>query len=248
MEMKSIFTNSKISIETRKRFLKCYIWYVLLYGSESWTISAESKRKLEAMKMWCYRRMLKISWTEFVSNEKVFGQVKEEQRILASITQRQLKFFGLIIRENNLVRLVLEGKIDGSRSEGRQRKKYLDDLAAAVGCLRKGELFHLTRDRERFMVAIVNWHGTTRRRCPTRLMIDGMHPNLLLHSNNFSIYSSLLLNLTTWPTLTTTRGGARNFPTGGADSANEGAKIRFSGYFKYQESPKKSFTPLARNP
>ena len=42
MEKKN-FTNSKISIETRKRFLKCYIWSVLLYGSERWTISAEMK-------------------------------------------------------------------------------------------------------------------------------------------------------------------------------------------------------------
>ena len=76
MEKKSIFTNSKISIETRKRFLKGYIWSVLLYGSESWTISAEMKRKLVAMDIWCYRRM---SWTELVSNEKVLRQVKEEQ-------------------------------------------------------------------------------------------------------------------------------------------------------------------------
>ena len=93
-----------------------------------------------------------------MSNEKVLGQVKEEQRILASITQRQLKFFGDIIRENNLEILVLEGKMDGSRSRGRQRKKYLDDLVAAVGCLWKGELFHLTQDRERFrwMIANVN--------------------------------------------------------------------------------------------
>ena len=43
MEKKNIFTNSKISIETRNRFLKCYIWSVLLYGSESWTISTEMK-------------------------------------------------------------------------------------------------------------------------------------------------------------------------------------------------------------
>ena len=87
IEKKSIFTNSKISIETRKRFLKCYIWSDFLYGSESWTICAEMKRKLEATEMWCYRRMLKISWKEFVSNEKVLGQVKEEQWILASITR-----------------------------------------------------------------------------------------------------------------------------------------------------------------
>ena len=156
IEKKSIFTNSKVSIETRKRFLKCYIWSVLLYGSESWTISAEMKRKLEAMEMWCFRRMLKISWTEFVSNEKVLGQVKEEQQILVSITQRQLKFFGHIVRENNLERLVLEGKIDGSRSRGRQRKKYLDDLVAAAGCLWKGELFHLAQDRKRFRCMVAN--------------------------------------------------------------------------------------------
>ena len=91
-----------------------------------------------------------------MSNEKVLGQVKEEQRILASITQRQLKFFGHIIRENNLERLVLEGKIDGSRSRGRQGKKYLDDLVVAAGCLWKGELFHLTLDRERFRCMVAN--------------------------------------------------------------------------------------------
>ena len=38
-------------------------------------------------------RMLKVSWTEFVSNEKVLGKVKEIRQILTSITQRQLKFF-----------------------------------------------------------------------------------------------------------------------------------------------------------
>ena len=82
IEKKCIFTNSKVSIETRKRYLKCYIWSVLLYGSESWTISAEMKRKLEAMEMWCYRRMLKISWTQCVSNERCLGKLKKNNRFL----------------------------------------------------------------------------------------------------------------------------------------------------------------------
>ena len=60
--------------------------------------------------MWCYRRMLKIQWMEFVSNEKVLGKVTEEQRILISITLRQVKFSGHIIRENSFEKLVLEGK------------------------------------------------------------------------------------------------------------------------------------------
>ena len=60
--------------------------------------------------MWCYRRMLKIQWMEFVSNEKVLGKVTEGQRILISITLRQVKFSGHIIRENSFEKLVLEGK------------------------------------------------------------------------------------------------------------------------------------------
>ena len=73
--------------------------------------------------------------------------------------------FGQIIRENSLERLVLEGKIDGSRSRVRQRKN-LDDLVSAVECLRKKEHFHLAQEREIFkcVVVSVNGHGTTRRR------------------------------------------------------------------------------------
>ena len=51
-----------------------------------------------------------------MSYEKVLGQFKQERRNHTSITKRQLKFFGHIIRENSLERLVLEGKMDGLRS------------------------------------------------------------------------------------------------------------------------------------
>ena len=56
-----------------------------------------------------------------------------------------MKFFGYIIRENSLEKLALEGLKMVQDPEGRQRKKYLDDLVATMGCLRKGELFHLLR-------------------------------------------------------------------------------------------------------
>ena len=88
-----------MSIETRQRFLKCYIWSVLLNGSESWTIGAEMKSKLEAMEMWCYQIMLTVSSTEFVSNDEVLGKVTEKRQILTSITQRQLNLFGHIVRK-----------------------------------------------------------------------------------------------------------------------------------------------------
>ena len=115
----------------------------------------------------------------------MLGQVKEEGWILASNNQRQLKFSGHIVKENSLERLVFEGKIKALRSKGRQRKKYLDDLVAAVGCLRKGELFHLTQERERLrcMVVKVNRHGTTRRSYARDAVLDMLANGLVINQN-----------------------------------------------------------------
>jgi len=60
-----------VGLDTRKNFLKIYIWSVTLYGCETWTVSATEKKKLEAFEMWCYRKMFKIIWSDRVTNEEV---------------------------------------------------------------------------------------------------------------------------------------------------------------------------------
>ena len=59
--MAKILTSRNISIELRSRIAKCYIWSTLLYGAETWTLTKVTSDKLEAFKMWLYRRMLRIS-------------------------------------------------------------------------------------------------------------------------------------------------------------------------------------------
>ena len=73
-KMNKVLTSRKISLNTRKRILHCYMWSTLQYRVETWTIteSTESMAKtLTAFEMWAYRRMLRISWTEKVTNEEV---------------------------------------------------------------------------------------------------------------------------------------------------------------------------------
>jgi len=65
---KTIFTSRSMSLKTRKNLLKTYVWSIALYGCETWTITMEEKRRLEAFEMWCYRRMLMISWMDRVTN------------------------------------------------------------------------------------------------------------------------------------------------------------------------------------
>ena len=73
------------------------------------------------MEMWLYRHMKKISWIEKKSDEEVLEMVREDRSLLATIRQRQLRFVAHITREDSIEKLSLEGRVEGSRSRGRQK-------------------------------------------------------------------------------------------------------------------------------
>ena len=131
--IKSIVTNRTISISLRKRFIKAYIWSTLMYGCEAWTISREIERKIEAAEMWFFRRMLRISWTERVSNEEVLNRAGAKREIMKMIRRRQMRFLGHIMRKQQLESVCMMGKVEGRRGRGRPRIKFLDGLAQAIG-------------------------------------------------------------------------------------------------------------------
>jgi hypothetical protein len=69
--------NSTLDLELRKKFVKCYIWSIALYGPETWTLRVVYQKHLESFEMWCWRRMEKINRTDHVRNEDVLLTVKE---------------------------------------------------------------------------------------------------------------------------------------------------------------------------
>jgi len=62
MRIKKLLCSRDLSMDLRTRMLKCYVFAVLLYGVEAWTLNVYCERKLEAFEMWTYRRMLRIPW------------------------------------------------------------------------------------------------------------------------------------------------------------------------------------------
>jgi hypothetical protein len=74
--------NKNLSLKTRKNFAKSYIRSVLLYGSETWTLTAKYKKKIKAMEIWTRRKILRINRTERKSNEGILQIV--EKNILVS--------------------------------------------------------------------------------------------------------------------------------------------------------------------
>jgi hypothetical protein len=66
-------------------FLPCVCHSIALHGAENWTFRAVDKKHLECFKVWCWRRMEKISWTDRVRNEEVLLRVKEQRNIIIII-------------------------------------------------------------------------------------------------------------------------------------------------------------------
>jgi hypothetical protein len=151
--MKSVLLSKRISVQSRLRILKCYIWSTLMYGCETWTISKGSQEKIEAAEMWFLRRMLRISWTDKITNEEVMFRAGVDRQLMRSIRRRQLEFFGHVMRKGALEQLVVTGKIEGRRSRGRPRTKFLDSISRTLKSdFNPTEIIHLTTDRLRWRV------------------------------------------------------------------------------------------------
>ena len=84
--MSLILKNRNISMTTKFRVLKTYVWSTLTYGCEFWTITSDIEKKIEAAEMWFIRRMLRISWTEKKSNVNVLREGNVQRSLLKTIT------------------------------------------------------------------------------------------------------------------------------------------------------------------
>ena len=104
------------------------VWSTLLYGSEAWTLSSKMLNKLEATEMWFLRRMQRISYTEHVTNVEVLRRSNTKRKLLSEMLNRQVKFFGHVMRKEEMENLVTTGYVEGKRARGRQRETYLTYL------------------------------------------------------------------------------------------------------------------------
>ena len=84
--------NRNINIQVRCRFLRCYVWSTLVYGSEAWKLSSKKWNKLEATEMWFLRRMHRISYTEHVINVEVLRRANTKRKQLRERVNKQVSF------------------------------------------------------------------------------------------------------------------------------------------------------------
>ena len=123
-----LLTTKKLKISTKIRIVKCYVYSIFTYGCESWTLSKVLEDKINAMEMWCMRRLGNVKWSDRVTNESVLEKLHTKRQLLNSIQKRKMKYFGHVKRRGNILTTALEGKIEGKRPRGRPRNMWMTDV------------------------------------------------------------------------------------------------------------------------
>ena len=157
MKWKNLLCNIRLHIETKLRALKCYVWPILLYGVEAWTIKQTMIKKLKVTEMWFYRRMFKVLRTRKISNLQTLQTINKSRELFTIITSRKSQYLGHVMRNDKyqLLKLILEGKIIGKRRPGRRLTSWLQNIKQWTNTSTE-KLLHSTLDRNAFRKLVAN--------------------------------------------------------------------------------------------
>ena len=102
-----------------------------MHGCESWTIKKVEHGRIDAFKLWCWRRLLRFPWTARKSNQSILKEISPEYSLEGLMLK--LQYFGhLMWRAYSLEKTLMLGKIEGKRRRGQQRMRWLDSITDSM--------------------------------------------------------------------------------------------------------------------
>ena len=105
------------------------VFPVVMYRCESWTIKKTEHRRIDAFELWCWRRLLRVPWTERRSNRSILKEISPEYSLEVLMLKLKLQYFGhMMWRTDSLEKTLMLGKIEHGRRTGWQRMRLLDGI------------------------------------------------------------------------------------------------------------------------
>ena len=114
----SALKSSDITLPTKVHIVNVMVFSVVIYGCESWTIKKAEHWRINAFELWCWRRLLRIPWTERRSNQSILKEINPEYSLEGLMLKLKLQYFGHLMW-SWLIRKDLDAGKDGRQKEKR---------------------------------------------------------------------------------------------------------------------------------
>ena len=113
----SILQSRDITLPTKVHLVKALVFLVAMDGCESWTVKKADCQRIDAFKLWCWRRLLRVPWTARRANQSILKEINPEYSLEGLMLKLKLQYFGhLMQRADSLEKTLMLGKIEGRRS------------------------------------------------------------------------------------------------------------------------------------
>ena len=110
---------------TKVHAIKGMFFPVVMYGYKSWTIKKTEHERTDAFELWCWRRLLRVSWTARRSNQSILKEISPEYSLEGLMLKLKLQYCGhLMQRADSLEKTLMLGKAEGRRRRGWQRIRW----------------------------------------------------------------------------------------------------------------------------
>ena len=134
--------------------IEYFLFPVIRYGCESWAIMQVKLWRIDAFKLGCWRKLLRVPWTARRSNQSILKEINPEYSLEGLMLKLKMQYSGhLMRRANSLEKTLMLGKTEGRRKRGRLRTRWLDNITSSMD-MNLSKLWKIVKDRKAWRAAL----------------------------------------------------------------------------------------------